>query len=40
MIEYENLGKLNAPFFEHSGKVFNEVLDSGWYILGNAGKRI
>ena len=35
MIEYENLGKLNAPFFDSFRKVFGEVLDSGWYILGN-----
>lgn len=35
MIEYENLGKLNVPFFEEFEKVFKETLESGWYILGN-----
>lgn len=35
MIEYENLGKLNAPFFEEYEKVFKQTLESGWYILGN-----
>lgn len=34
MIEYENLGKVNQPFFEEYKKKFNEVLDSGWFILG------
>jgi dTDP-4-amino-4,6-dideoxygalactose transaminase len=34
MIEYENLGKLNQPFFEDYKKEFNETLESGWYILG------
>ncbi len=35
MIEYENLGKLNRPFFEEYEKVFKQTLESGWYILGN-----
>lgn len=35
MIEYENLGKLNAPFFDEYEKVFKQTLESGWYILGN-----
>ena len=35
MIEYENLGKLNKPFFEEYEKVFKQTLESGWYILGN-----
>ena len=34
MIEYENLGKLNAPFFEDYQKSFQRTLESGWYILG------
>lgn len=34
MIEYENLGKLNKPFFAAYEKVFKETLESGWYILG------
>lgn len=35
MIEYENLNKLNKPLFEEYKAAFNEVLESGWYILGN-----
>ena len=35
MIEYENLGKLNKPFFKEYEKAFKETLESGWYILGN-----
>ena len=35
MIEYENLGKLNHPFFEAYKKMFDKTLLSGWYILGN-----
>ncbi len=34
MIEYENLQKANQPFFEEYKRCFNEVLESGWYILG------
>lgn len=34
MIEYENLGQLNRPFFEEFRRVFADVLESGWYILG------
>ncbi|PWT96532.1 MAG: aminotransferase [Bacteroidetes bacterium] len=34
MIEYENLGRANAPFFEDYRKSFESVLESGWYILG------
>ncbi len=34
-IEYENLGKLNQGFFEEYRNSFNQVLNSGWYILGN-----
>lgn len=36
MIEYENLGKLNNPFFEEYRRAFDDVLNSGWYILGKA----
>jgi dTDP-4-amino-4,6-dideoxygalactose transaminase len=36
MIEYENLGKANHPFFEDYQKAFAEVLQSGWYILGKS----
>jgi dTDP-4-amino-4,6-dideoxygalactose transaminase len=35
MIDYENLQKLNQPFFEDYKKAFNDVLESGWYVLGN-----
>ena len=34
MIEYENLGKLNAPFYEEYQQSFNNMLQSGWYVLG------
>jgi len=34
-IDYENLEKLNAPFFEQYRHAFNKTLQSGWYILGN-----
>jgi dTDP-4-amino-4,6-dideoxygalactose transaminase len=34
MIEYENLGKLNTPFFSEYQKAFQASLESGWYILG------
>ncbi len=34
MIEYENLKKVNAPFFTEFRNAFNETLESGWYILG------
>ena len=34
MIEYENLKKLNQPFFEELQSAFDSVLNSGWYILG------
>ena len=35
MIEYENLNNLNKSLFEEYKLAFNEVLESGWYILGN-----
>lgn len=35
-IEYENLGKLNQPFFEEYKQAFSETMNSGWYILGKA----
>jgi dTDP-4-amino-4,6-dideoxygalactose transaminase len=34
MIEYENLNKLNSPFFNAYKIAFDEFLKSGWYILG------
>lgn len=33
-IEYENLYKVNQPFVNEFEKVFSEVLNSGWFILG------
>ena len=35
-IEYENLKKVNEPFFDAYRRAFEEVLQSGWYILGHA----
>jgi dTDP-4-amino-4,6-dideoxygalactose transaminase len=35
MIEYENLGALNAPFKKELEEAFGRVLQSGWFILGN-----
>jgi dTDP-4-amino-4,6-dideoxygalactose transaminase len=34
MIEYENLRKVNQPYFEKYNKAFNQVLESGWFVLG------
>jgi len=34
MIEYENLKKANQPYFSEFNRVFNQVLESGWFILG------
>lgn len=35
MIEYENLAKLNQPYFEEYQNAFRSVLESGWFILGD-----
>jgi len=35
MIEYENLRKVNETFFKEYRESFDQVLESGWYILGN-----
>jgi dTDP-4-amino-4,6-dideoxygalactose transaminase len=35
MIEYENLGKLNAPFIEKYKEKFSAILEKGWFILGD-----
>jgi dTDP-4-amino-4,6-dideoxygalactose transaminase len=35
MIEYESLGKVNSSFFAEFTSAFREVLDSGWFVLGN-----
>ncbi|MBU1013792.1 MAG: DegT/DnrJ/EryC1/StrS family aminotransferase [Bacteroidetes bacterium] len=34
MIEYENLGKVNEKLFAKYQEKFDEILKSGWYILG------
>lgn len=34
MIPYEDLGKLNAPFFAGYQAAFSRFLESGWYVLG------
>ena len=34
MIEYENLGTVNEPFFDEFKGKFSETLESGWFILG------
>jgi dTDP-4-amino-4,6-dideoxygalactose transaminase len=34
MIEYENLYKLNQPFLKEYTEKFQDVLNSGWFILG------
>jgi len=39
ILEYENLGRLNQPFFDEYRISFNNVLTSGWYVLGNAVKK-
>ncbi|HVY75127.1 MAG TPA: DegT/DnrJ/EryC1/StrS family aminotransferase [Puia sp.] len=39
MIEYEDLRKVNEPFFADLNKAFGQTLHSGWYILGNAVKQ-
>ena len=36
MIEYENLGRLNKPFFEDFSRTFNNVMEGGWYVLGKS----
>jgi len=39
IIEYENLNKLNEPFFDQFRKAFDDVLKSGWFVLGENVKR-
>jgi len=34
IVEYENLAKLNKPFFEEYESVFSKVARKGWYVLG------
>jgi dTDP-4-amino-4,6-dideoxygalactose transaminase len=39
MIEYEDLGQVNEPFFPAFTKTFDEVVKSGWFILGSRVKK-
>jgi dTDP-4-amino-4,6-dideoxygalactose transaminase len=39
MIEYEDLGKVNEPFMPAFADSFDEVIKSGWFILGNRVKK-
>jgi dTDP-4-amino-4,6-dideoxygalactose transaminase len=34
-VEYENLYKSNQPFFPELKRSFSDILESGWFILGN-----
>jgi dTDP-4-amino-4,6-dideoxygalactose transaminase len=34
MIEYENLKKVNEPYLKELHEAFQQVLESGWFILG------
>lgn len=36
MIEFENLAKLNKPFYDEYKEAFSNVLEKGWYVLGNS----
>ena len=38
MIEFENLRKVNEPFFAELRRSFDRTLESGWFILGDAVK--
>ena len=35
MIEYENLAKLNKPFFEEYESSFSKTMEKGWFVLGS-----
>jgi dTDP-4-amino-4,6-dideoxygalactose transaminase len=35
MILYENLSKLNEPFFKEYKKKFDDIITKGWFILGD-----
>lgn len=39
IIEYENLFRLNKPYYEKLKEAFDEVFISGWFILGNNVKK-
>ena len=34
-VDYENLRKLNQPFFKAYKKKFSALLETGWFVLGN-----
>jgi dTDP-4-amino-4,6-dideoxygalactose transaminase len=36
MIEYENLRRVNAPFFPDYERELRSILESGWFVLGAA----
>src|SRR5665648_35348 len=38
-IEYENLSRVNLPYFDKFKESFEDVLNSGWFILGNNVKK-
>ncbi len=38
-VEYENLAKLNNPFFEEFTAAFDKIMKSGWFILGEQVKQ-
>ncbi|WP_268865992.1 DegT/DnrJ/EryC1/StrS aminotransferase family protein [Methanolobus vulcani] len=33
-MEYENLREVNRPFFEDYKRTFSDILNNGWYVLG------
>ena len=39
MIEYENLQKVNAPFFDDLIESFRDTLATGWFVLGKKVER-
>ena len=39
IIEYENLHKVNKPFFDYFRQAFDNVMHYGWFILGENVKR-
>lgn len=39
MIDYENLRQLNQPYWSEYQNKFQEILESGWFILGNSLKQ-
>lgn len=39
IIEYENLSRVNKPFAQQLKNAFDEVLESGWFILGKRAEK-